>query len=156
MIQRLRILASLRINSDLSRLKSYFDTNRPNIINVTKCEYMQIGTYQSLIKMPNFMIHINNEPLKKVLFAKYLGMYIDENFKLDEHINIMIPKISAKIGVLRSCRRIVHIDTLQLLYNAIILPYFDYSDLVYDSASEPSKFRLQKLQKLVSKLISGS
>ncbi len=128
------------INSDLSRLKSYFDTNRLSI-NVTKCEFMQIGTYQSIAKMPNIMIHINNEPLKKVSIAKYLRMYIDENLKWDEQINVVIPKISTNIGILRSLRRIVPIDTIKLLYNAIILPHFYYSDMVYDSASETSKLR---------------
>ncbi len=59
------------INSDLSRLKSYFDTNRLRI-NVAKCELMQIGTYQSIAKMPNLIIHINNDLLKKVSIAKYL------------------------------------------------------------------------------------
>ncbi len=38
--------------------------------------------------------------------AKYLGMYIDENLKWDEHINGMNPRISAKIGILISIRRI--------------------------------------------------
>ncbi len=55
------------MNGDLSKLKSYFDINRLSI-NVTKCEYMQIGTYQSLAliaKMPNLMFYINNAPLKK-------------------------------------------------------------------------------------------
>ncbi len=133
------------INSDLSRLKSYFDTNRLSI-NVTKCEFMQIGNYQYIAKMPNLLIHTNNEPLKKVSITKYLGIYIDENLKWDEHINVMIPTISAKIGILRSLRRIVPIDTLKLLYNAIILPHLDYSDMVYDTAYETSKLILQKLQ----------
>ncbi len=61
-------------------------------------------------------------------------MYIDENLKWDENINVIILTISAKIGILGSLRRIVHIDTLKLLYNAIVLPHFDYSDMVYDSA----------------------
>ncbi len=73
-------------------------------------------------------------------------MYIDENLKWDEHINVMIPKISAKIGILRSLRRIIPINTIKLLYNGIVLPHFDYSDMVYDSASETSKLSLQKLQ----------
>ncbi len=56
-------------------------------------------------------------------------MYIDENLKWDENINVIIPKISAKIGILRSLRRIAPIDTLELLYNAMILPHCDYSGL---------------------------
>ncbi len=53
------------INRDPSRLKSYFDTNRLSI-NVTKYEFRQIGPYQSIAKMSNLVIYINNEPLKKV------------------------------------------------------------------------------------------
>jgi len=143
------------INEDLTRLKSYLDTNRLSI-NVTKCEYMQIGTYQALNKMPNLRIHINNEPLKQVSVAKYLGMYIDENLKWDEHINVMIPKISAKIGILRSLRNIVPLCTLKLLYNAIVQPHFDYADIVYDSTSQTNKLRLQNLQTRAARLISGS
>ncbi len=33
--------------------------------------------------------------------------------------------------------------TLKLLYNAIILPYFDYSDIVYDTATGTNKAKLQ-------------
>ncbi len=117
------------INSDLSRLKSYFDTNKLSINVTTKCKFMQIGTYQSIAKMPNLVIHIKNEPLKKVSITKYLGIYIDENFNWDEHIN----------------------DMIKLLYNAAILPHFHYSDMVYDSASETSKLRLQKLQTRLAK-----
>ncbi len=69
-------------------------------------------------------------------------MYIDENLQWDAHINVMIRSISAKIGILRSLRRIVLIDILKLFYNAIVLPHFDYSDIVFDSASETSKLRL--------------
>ncbi len=102
--------------------------------------------------MLNLMIHISNEPLKKVSIAKYLGMYINENLKWNEHINVMIPKIAAKIGILRSLRRIVPIETIKLLYNAIVLPHFFFSDMVYDFASETSKLRHQKLQTCIANL----
>ncbi len=83
-------------------------------------------------------------------------MHIDENLKWNMHIDNIIPKISAKIGVLRSLRKIISTATLKLLYNAIVLPHFDYADFVYYSASETSKSRLQKLQTRAAKLISGS
>ncbi len=59
-------------------------------------------------------------------------MKIDSKLKWDDHINVIIPKISSKIGILRSLRKIVPIETLKLLYNAIVQPHFDYSDIVYD------------------------
>ena len=63
----------------------------------------------------------------------------------------MIPKISAKTGILRSLHKIVPID----LYNAIVQPHFNYGDVVYVSASITSKTRLKKLQSRVARLIYG-
>ncbi len=121
------------INKDLYRVKGYFDTNKFSL-NVPKCELMLAGAFQSLAKVPDIRIHINNEPLKQVTVSKYLGMKIDSNLKWDDHINAIIPKISSKIGILRSIRKIVPIAILKLLYNAIV-PHFDYSDIVYDFTS---------------------
>lgn len=116
---------------------------------------MLIGTRQSIAKMADVRIHINNEPLKHVSVAKYLGMSIDSNLKWDDHINSMIPKMSSKIGILRSLYQIVSIDILRQLYNAIVQPHFDYGDVIYDSATAPTKTRLQKLRPELL-LISGS
>ncbi len=63
------------LNSDLSRLKEYFNLNRLSI-NVVKSEFMLIGTYQVLKKILNINVHINGEPINRVSVAKYVGMYI--------------------------------------------------------------------------------
>ncbi len=131
------------LNSDLYKISEYFNINRLSL-NAHKCEFMLIGTYQSLAKMPEISIHINNDPLHKVTISKYLGMFIDSNLKWDDHNNNMIPKISAKIGIFRSLRNIVPTDTLIQIYNAIVQPHLDYGDAVYDSATQTSTNRLQK------------
>ncbi len=120
-----------------AKIIEYFNINRLSL-NVPKCEFMLIGTYQSLAKMPEMSIHINNEPLHKVTISKYLGMFIDSNLKWDDYINNMIPKIFVKIGILRSLRNIVPTDTLIQIYNAIVQPHLDDADAVYDSANTDS------------------
>ncbi len=82
--------------------------------------------------------------------------YIDKNLKSNVHIDKINPKISAKISILRSLRKLVPIDTLTLMYNAIVLPYFDYADIVLDSASAASKCKLQCLQNRAARLITDS
>ncbi len=69
---------------------------------------MLLGTYQALQKIPSPQIHINNEPLRQVSVAKYLGMYIDESLHWDHHIDTLVKKISSKIGILRSLRNILN------------------------------------------------
>ncbi len=53
-------------------------------------------------------------------------------------------------------RHVVQSDTLKLMYNAIVVPKFDYADGVYDAASETNKSRLQRLQIQAARLISGT
>ncbi len=48
------------------------------------------------------------------------------------------------------------IDTLTRMYNAIVLPHFNYADIVLDSASAASKFQLQSRQTRSARLIIGS
>ncbi len=103
---------------------------------------MLLATYQALQNIPSRQIHINNEPIRQVSVAKYLGMYIHDNLHWDHHIDTHLKKISSKIGILRSLRNIVPIDTLKLMYNASVLPHFDYADIVYDAPSETNKSRL--------------
>ncbi len=42
------------------------------------------------------------------------------------------------------------------MYNAIVVPHFDYADVVYDAASETNKSRLHRLQTRAAQLISGT
>ncbi len=87
------------LNSDISRLKEYFNLNQLSI-NFAKCELMLIGTYQALKKILSINVHINCEPINRVSVTKYDCMYIDENLKWDVHIDKIIPKISAKINII--------------------------------------------------------
>ena len=68
----------------------------------------------------------------------------------------MINKISSKIGVLRKLKYIVPSDTLMTLYNAIVLPHFDYADLIYDSGTSIDLERLQKLQTKAACILTNS
>ncbi len=69
-------------------------------------------------------------------------MIIDSNLKWDDHINKMIPKISVKIGILRSQRNIVPNDSLILIYNAIVQPHLDYGDAAYDITLLPKQAKI--------------
>ncbi len=86
------------INNDLYKVKEYLDTNK--LSPMFQGEFMLVWTYQSLAKVPDIRIHINNESLKQVTVSKYLGMKINSNLKWDDHINVIIPKISSKIDIL--------------------------------------------------------
>ncbi len=59
-----------------TNLNSDFNLNRLSI-NVAKCEFMLIGTYQALKKILNINVYIDGEPINRVSVAKNLRMYIE-------------------------------------------------------------------------------
>ncbi len=101
-------------------------------------------TQHSLIYMPKSNVNLTNNLLRQVSVVKYLSM--DRLIsKWDEHIGKHVPKISAKIDIWKSLRKIIPTDIQQLLYSAIVLAHFVYSDIVYDTATETNKAKLQYL-----------
>ncbi len=66
-------------------------------LNVPKCEFIFIGTYQSLVKMSDIRFHINIEPLRQVTVI--ILVCIDSNIIWNDHISTMIPKLFLNIYI---------------------------------------------------------
>ena len=62
-------------------------------------------------------------------------------------------KVSAGISAIRRIKPFVDQETLILIYNAIVRPYFDYCCEVWDAFSEAQSKRLQKLQNRAARII---
>ncbi len=69
------------LNADFHKIKGHLYYNILSL-NIPKCEFMLIVTFQSLAKMPDIHVHIDNEPLNQVIVVKYLGMFIDSKLKI--------------------------------------------------------------------------
>ena len=63
--------------------------------------------------------------------TKYLGVYLDENLKWDNHIDNLCTKESRSISGLKQARNYASLDILKVIYNALIQPVFDYCDIVW-------------------------
>ena len=65
----------------------------------------------------------------------------------------MCSKIGKMIGFLGRLRYFVNESILKLIYSSIILPHFDYADVVWQSASKKYLELLQKLQNRAGRVI---
>ncbi len=74
---------------------------------------------------------------------KYLGMMLDQHLTFDDHVEYLHGKAVKKLGILRRSRNFLDKNTSVLLYKSLVLPHFDYCDIVYSCTSEGN---LQKLQ----------
>ena len=125
-------------------------------MNVGKTEYMIIETRQKLNHLSHDMeVHIGEKKLKQVTSKNVLGVTIDDQLSWEEQVDNISKKVSQGIGVLRRAKLFVKYDTLQILYNSLVQPYFEYCSLVWGNCRDSLKEKLQKLQNRAARLITG-
>ena len=93
---------------------------------------MLIGSRQKVRtfdKSPSLVI--DGAPLNRVSNTKSLGVTIDENLSWGEHIGELCKKIACGIGAIKRIRSLFPRRTLQLVYNSLVQPYFDYCNSVW-------------------------
>ena len=72
-----------------------------------------------------------------------------------DHIDYIGRKISAKLGMLRKRRKVIPRESCLTLYNAMIIPVFDYCTFVWDSCSKADREYLNKLHRRAASIIEG-
>ena len=131
------------INASLPDIATWLNSNRLTL-NVKKSTYQLFSIKYPL---PDITIRINGFALSRSKFFKYLGVTIDENLKWDSHIKQVETTISRNIGLIGRSQRFLNSSCLILLYNALILPFFNYCLQIWGS-TYPSKLScLVTLQK---------
>ena len=76
-------------------------------------------------------VKVNNTPLERVIKHKSLGVQIDESLNWRPHIHTISKKISAGIAILRRVSHFIPFDTRVNMYNALVMPYFNYCGAVW-------------------------
>ena len=62
------------------------------------------------------------------------------------HIDYLCNKVSSRIGILKRIMPCLTLPSAQTMYKSTIQPLFDYCGVVWDTCSETSSLRLQRLQ----------
>ena len=93
---------------------------------------MLIGSRQRLSTVTvSPTLAINDFRVTQVATAKSLGVTIDDNLDWGSHMEKIIKKVSSGIGAIKRVRHLVPQATLQLIYQALIHPHFDYCNTAW-------------------------
>ena len=101
-------------------------------------------------------LEIDSHRLAYVGTTKYLGVIIDRAFSYREHIDYIRNKTSKSIGILYRISRCTPAYILRNLYNALILPYLSYCNLIWGNAVDIHLNKLLLLQKRAVRVITSS
>ena len=107
---------------------------------------------QRQLQHNSFNLLINNQPIERVNSFNFLGLILDQHMTWNVHIQSTSHKISRTIGVMNRLKHYLPMEILRYLYNALILPYFQYALLTWGFKNN----RLTKLQKRAVRVITRS
>ena len=124
---------------------------------MAKTELMIIGSRQRLnAQCEEIDISIDDRTIKRVDHTKSLGLTIDAQLSWSKHVDEISKKVSSAIGALKRVRPFIPTDVAVQIYNALILPHFDYCSPVWDGLSGCLSDKLQKLQNRSARVITQS
>ena len=118
------------VNNELESIEQWLIANKLSF-NVIKTEYLLVCSNHKAAQLTfPLRIRLGDDPIKRVKAAKSLGVYIDEHLSWSNHIDYIAKKISSGIAGLKQIRPFVPTEVLINIFKSLVLPYFDYCDVV--------------------------
>ena len=140
------------LNIQLKCIYKWMCSNKLSL-NFDKTESLLIGSRKMLTKHNALKLQIQGKCIQPQKSVKYLGVVIDQQLKWDAHLDYICTKVSKLVKFLGRLRHYLNETSLTLIYRSIILPLFDYADVVYDSCNNRYSNQLQKLQNRAGRII---
>ena len=112
------------------------------------------------LKTENIKIKVKEKGKRKILtpskYIKVLGVLIDENLSWKKQV-LKVKKTAT--NTIRKLHRINHLLPMDIkiqLYNALVVPHFDYADVIWGGCSVEMCRKLQITQNFAVKSITGA
>ena len=141
------------LNMDLIRIASWLNDNKLSL-NLDKSRCMLIGSSRNLKKSAYLSVAVYNKVISSTDTFKYLGVTLSSNFTWKDHVDAISCKINQRLGLLRRIKYLLPFGARLLFYNSLILPIFNYADIVWgDKNNVEAMSSLQILQNKSAKLI---
>jgi len=141
------------LNDDLLLVAQWLHGNKLTL-NLTKTKSMIIGSNRKLAGIPAFSLSIFDTDINSVTSFKYLGVILSSTFTWSDHVEYISSKLNKNLGLLCRIKYYLPYDARLLFYNSLVLPIFDYADLVWGDKDNASLMKeLQILQNKAAKVI---
>jgi hypothetical protein len=142
------------LNKDLLSVAKWLNDHKLTL-NLEKTKCLLIGSNRKLESKVSLTVSIVDHKVENVRSFKYLGIIISTDFTWTEHVENIAKKINQRLGLLERIKHLLPFKSRLLYYNSIVMPLFDYADLVWgDKHNSTLMGSLQVLQNKAAKLIS--
>ena len=111
------------MNSDLDDLTNWFKANRLALnVNKSNCMLFQPNGNQNTL---GHTLNIGVDPIEHTLNCKFLGIFIDNQLRWNNHLIHISAKLSRSVYILKTVKKYSTLDIIKvtLLYNGPTIPY---------------------------------
>ena len=124
------------------------------VINTDKTKAMTVTTRQKQSKMEDyFHTTLNDMPLSQISTEKVLGVQVDNNLMLTDHISNVSKKMSTNIWLLYRIKRYLPIEHRDVFYKSYIQPHIDYANIAWGNAAKTNLLQIERLQRRACRVI---
>ena len=92
------------------------------------------------------------EHIKETKSIKYLGLIVDCCLSFKGHIESILNKITKKIGAMYRSKYLLPLRYRKMFANSLMLPHFDYLDIIYNKASQYTLKKLDVQHRKIAKI----
>ena len=97
----------------------------------------------------NSMLTIKEQ---KISIKKYLGLILDHKLQFHEHIEYIKKKIAKRIDAMYKSKNLLPLKYRKMFANSLMLPQFDYLDIIWCRAGKTKLKELDILYKKTAKI----
>ena len=140
------------LNEELDHIYSWLCCNRLSL-NEKKSFFI---VFSNTIRYPNREVKIGRFKIDQVDRAKYLGIIIDNELSFRHHIDYVVQKVSACLGILRRLSQYTPNYVLRTIYLSLIYPHLMYGVEVWGGSRQTVLCKLRSRQDKSVRLCSGA
>ena len=117
------------MNSDLDDLTNWFKANKLAVnVNKSNCMLFQPnGNHNTL----GNTLNIGVDPIEHKLYCKFLGIFIDNQLRWNNHLSHISAKLSRSVYILKTVKHILPLTLLRSLYYTMVQPYLTYGIILW-------------------------
>ena len=149
-----KVSAVQKLQPALNQFSIWCKANKLTL-NASKTKLMIFGTRYKVKKARDVIVKVGGTTLQVVPSYKYLGFTLDSTLSFNCHVKTVSSLVAYKANLLAKIRKFLTVPVAMKIYKSMILPYFDYGDVVYNQAGQEGLDKLQRLQNRCLKICMG-
>ena len=123
--------ATASLQPELNKFSKWCNANKLTL-NASKTRLMVFGTRSKVKRAKNAVVTVEGTPLKIVPTYKYLGVKLDSTLTYNCQVSSTLSVVAYKTNLLAKIRKFMSEKVALQIYKSMIIPYFDYGDVLYN------------------------